>query len=199
MGAFHHKNNNAKRLEKNVQALSRKFPSAWTKISKRLDVYRENSDVQSAILFHFAHDEGALDRGDVGDVAQVLHDELLIMVHVVGAHLEQVVVGAAGVETFGDLGQTLDAAGEVVVQFAVHLSEFHLAEHREAQPQALGIEYGGIAADVALAFEPALTLKHRRGGQMDGVGEFLCRQFCVLLQRSQQLEVDFVKIVHFSS
>lgn len=184
MDAFHHKNNNAKRLEKNVQALSRKFPSAWTKISKRLDVYRENSDVQSAILFHLAHDEGALDRGDVGDVAQVLHDELLIVGHVLCAHLEQVVVRAAGVETFGDLGQAEDVSGKVVVQFAVHLLQLHLAEHGESQPHTLGIEHGGIAADVALAFQSPLAFEHRRGGQMDGVGKLLGSHFSVALQQT---------------
>lgn len=79
------------------------------------------SDAEAAVLFDFAHDEGAFDGGDVGDVAEVLHDELLVVSHVAGADFEQVVVGAAGVEAFGDFGQSLDAAGEVVVQFAVHL------------------------------------------------------------------------------
>ena len=154
-------------------------------------------DAETTVLLDLAHDEGALDGGDVGDVAEVVEDELLVVLHVAGAYLEQIVVGAAGVVALDDLRQTLDAPREVVRQFAVDLLEFHFAENEEAETETLGIQNGCIAAYVALAFEPSLAFKHGGGGEIYGIGQFFGTQFCILLQGAEQLEVYFVGIFHF--
>ena len=153
-------------------------------------------NVDAVFLFHFAHDEGALDGANVVDVAEFGEHELLVLLHVAGAHLKQVVVGTAGVVALGHLWDALDAAHKAVGNLVVDLFQLHFAEHQQPQAQLLGVEDGHIFLDIAFALKPFLAFKHWGGGEVNGVGQLLGGELCVVLQRFKYLQVGFVE-VHF--
>ena len=138
-------------------------------------------DVDAVVLFDFAHDEGGFDGGEALDLTQFVEHELLVLLHVGGAHLQQVVVVARRVVALRDLRNPHHASGEGVGNLVVDLLQLHLAEHLQAQVQLVGIEQRHVLLDVAEPLQPLLSLEDGCGRQVDGVGQFLGCQLRVLL------------------
>lgn len=150
------------------------------------------SKVDAVALLHLVHDENALDGCQVLDVAQLVEDEFLIVFHVGRAHLQQVIEGARRVVAFRDLRCALYAPGKGFGQFMVDLLELDLAEDEQALTHKLWVEYGDVALDISLTFEAFLAFEDGRWGQMNGFCQFFCGQFGILLQRFQELDVNFI-------
>ena len=147
------------------------------------------------VLLDFAHDEGTLDGANTLDVAKLGEDEILILLHVAGTDLQQVIVSSGGIVALSDLWNAHDTAGEGFGYFAVDLLELYLTEYLQALAQLFSIKDGYIFLDIALTFKPLLPLKNGCGGQVNGFGQFLGGQFGILLQRLQYLQIGSVEFV----
>ena len=149
-------------------------------------------NVNAVGLLHLADDKSTLDGADTLDGPQFVENELLVALHVLHPHFQQVVIAAAGVVALGHLGYALYAVVERLGNLAVDLLQPYLTKHKQPLPQLLGVEHGNVFLDVPPAFQPLLPLEDGSRRQMDGIGQFLGRQLCIFLQGIQNLQVGCV-------
>ena len=136
-------------------------------------------------LLYFTHHEGALDGAYALYLAQFRKHELLILLHVAGSYAQKVVVVARRIVALRYLRQSQYVPREFVGDLVVDVQELHLAEYQQLLAELFGVEHRHIFLYIAQTFEPFLSLKHRRGGQVHLLGKLFGGQFCVALQYFQ--------------
>ncbi|MDZ7747588.1 MAG: glucose-6-phosphate isomerase [Halofilum sp. (in: g-proteobacteria)] len=138
---------------------------------------------------------------DVGEVAvdadlgqQQGVDDALVVVDVQRHHLEQVVDAAAGAVALDDLGHLGDRLLEAVEVPRLVAAQGHLDQDGRRVQQALEIDVGVVAADVAVLLEPAHALPARARREPDLLGQLELGDAPVALQRRQDLDVVRVEL-----
>ena len=96
------------------------------------------------------------------------------------------------VVAFGHFGYFLYTVLEVIGNLAVHVLQFHMAEHHETHVQLVGVDDGGVFLDVTLPLKPFQTLKNGGCAQVHLLCQLTGGQFGVFLQRTQNIQVGCV-------
>lgn len=138
------------------------------------------------------HYEGTLDGAQALDGSQYVDAELIVVLHVGGIDLQQIVEFSGNIVAFGHFGDVLHPGHKVVGDFLAHTPQFNAAEYNESLSQLGGIEYGGIPFYDAGRLHPVHAVEYRRGGKMDLLGELLDGDAAVFLEDFQDLEVGLV-------
>ncbi|GAA3912754.1 hypothetical protein GCM10022229_01750 [Luteimonas lutimaris] len=71
--------------------------------------------------------------------------------------------------------------------------ELDADEGLQTQAQALGIDFGAVAGDHAVAFEPLHAAQAGRGREMHALGQFGVGQAAAALEFGEELEVGAVE------
>lgn len=158
----------------------------------RGSLVRQSAEGEFAGAFYFAEHETAVERADAVEVAEDAQEEVLIGLHVACVDLQQEIVVAGNVVALGYFRNVFHGIHDAQGIFLRVLLHFKIAESHESAVDLLGVEYGYIAFDVALAFEALDTFECRGGREVDCGGEFLVGETAVALETVEYMEVGSI-------
>ena len=145
------------------------------------------------VVLDFFHDEGAFEGAEHGEGAEYVEQELLVVFHVGAMYAQHVVEPAGYVVTFGDFVDVHYGLAELTGCLCVEGGELYAAVHDESFVESLGIQYGDVAADVAVALEASDALVCGGGAKVDFLCQLLGGEACVLLEGSEEGDVGGVQ------
>lgn len=144
-------------------------------------------------MLDFADYNHTVQATDAVYVAERVEHEVLIVLHVVGIHLDKEVIIARSVVALRDLVDALHPIHKLLYQVVGVLLEPDVAKRDDIVAHFARIYLRRIARDEPFALQTLLPFKRGRGRKMHPFGQFLDRQVGVLLQNAQHLDVDFVE------
>lgn len=96
---------------------------------------------------------------DTGQRRETLAQKFSVGFHVGYADLDEVVEIAGNHVAFDDLLECCDSGAKLLKDLRRRAIDFHLYENKQACTQAVGIQQGGVALDVALFLQPSDTIE----------------------------------------
>ena len=112
-------------------------------------------------VFDFANDDDTVQATDAVDVAKGVEHEVLVVLHVVGIHLDLKVVVAGGVVALRNLVDGLHGVHELLDEVVGVLFQSDIAEHDDVVSHLVMIHDCSVSLDVPFSLQSFLALKGR--------------------------------------
>ena len=112
-------------------------------------------------VLDLADDEDAVEGADAVEVSESPEDKLLIMTHVAGIYLEQVVIISGGIEALHHFFKTGNHGCELTAEFLAVMFQTNITEDHDAVAGLDGIYDRDIFLDIAFPLQSFLAFENR--------------------------------------
>lgn len=150
------------------------------------------SDANTVFVLYLIHYEGTLQRTKVLYRSQHVEHKFLIILHIGRMYLQQIVKTARNVITLCHLWNVPYNFCEVLSYLTAQPVHLYIAEDNKPLVKFFRIEHGYVFLDISLTLQPLQTFKHWGRGEAYSRCQFFSGETGILLQRAQNLQVNFI-------
>lgn len=145
------------------------------------------------LVLERAHYKYALYGTHIVQNADFIQQEFLILCHSTDTHLHQEIGITADVIALVHFRPQLDLVAEPIGVSLVYLLEADQTKNGKTPVDLLGVYYCRVSLYYSGAFQPAVPLECRSGGQMDSSRQLLVGEPAVELELTKYPDISLVK------